>query len=524
MIEQALPPSVRGPCPEQPKDPKWTLVVAVLGSAMAFLDGTVVNVALPVMQRELAMTVDVVQWVVEAYALLLAALVLVGGALGDRFGRRRIFSLGVALFAVASSACAAAPSSGALIAARAAQGIASALLVPGSLSLVSAAYPESERGRAIGTWSAMSSITAAVGPVAGGWVVAHASWRWLFLFNLPIAAVVLVLAHLRVVETRDETAPQSMDWLGAALVTVGLGALVYALVDQHPRSLTIALIVAGSATLVAFVWVESRVRAPMVPLELFRSRTFAGANALTLLLYASLGGTLFFLPFNLIQVQGYSPAEAGAALLPFILIVATMSRWAGGLAARRGARFPLVFGPLVASAGFALLALPGAEGAYWNTFLPGVVVLGVGMGLTVAPLTTAVMTSVDAHHGGAASGVNNAVSRAASVLALAVFGVILVHRFDAVLDARLADIPLAPDAARWVAAERPKLGAAKLPDALDAATGAALRAAFHDAYVSGFRALMLTAAALAALSALVAAILIGKTKPLDPGAKTAPAR
>jgi EmrB/QacA subfamily drug resistance transporter len=523
MIEPTLPPSVRAPCPGQPADPKWTLVVAVLGSAMAFLDGTVVNVALPVMQRELAMTVDVVQWVVEAYALLLAALVLVGGALGDRFGRRRIFSLGAALFALASAACAAAPSSTALVAARAAQGVAAALLVPGSLSLVSAAYPESTRGRAIGTWSAMSSITAAVGPVAGGWVVAHASWRWLFLFNLPIAAVVVVLAHLRVVETRDETAPQTMDWLGAALVTAGLGLVVYALVDNHARSLTFALAAVGCATLVAFVWVESRARAPMVPLTLFRSRTFAGANALTLLLYAALGGALFFLPFNLIQVQGYSPAEAGAALLPLILLIATMSPWAGGLAARHGARLPLVFGPLGAAAGLALLAMPGAEGKYWNTFLPGVVVLGIGMGLTVAPLTTAVMTSVDAHHGGAASGVNNAVSRAASVLAVAVLGVILVARFDAVLDARLAEIPLPADAAAWIARERAKLGAAELPTSLDPATRVQLQAAFRDAYVSGFRVMMLTAAALSTLSALVAAALIS-ARPASAAAEPHPGK
>jgi EmrB/QacA subfamily drug resistance transporter len=509
MLEPALPPSVRAPCASR-SDPRWTLVVAVLGSAMAFLDGTVVNVALPVMQRELAVGVDVAQWIVEAYALLLAALVLVGGALGDRFGRRRVFSLGAALFALASVGCAAAPSPGALIAARAAQGVAAALLVPGSLSLVSAAYPESTRGAAIGTWSAFSSITAAVGPVAGGWVVAHASWRWLFLFNLPIAVVVVVLARLRVAETRDETAAPGMDWLGAGLATLGLGLVVVALVDtHHGRTATIALVAGGVATLAVFVVVEARAKAPMVPLELFRSRTFSGANALTLLLYAALGGALFFLPFDLIQVQGYTPAEAGASLLPFILLVSAMSRWAGGLSARRGARLPLVVGPLGAAAGFALLAVPGAEGPYWRTFLPGVLVLGLGMGLTVAPLTTAVMTSVESHHGGAASGVNNAVARAASVLAVAILGAILVARFDAALDTRLATVSLGADATAWIAAQREKLGAAELPATLDAATRASLHAALRDAYVAGFRALMLTAAALAAISAAVAAVLIG---------------
>ena len=369
--------------------------------------------------------------------------------------------------------------------------------MPGSLSLVSAAYPESTRGRAIGTWSAFTSITAAIGPVAGGWVVGHASWRWLFLFNLPLAAVVVILAHLRVVETRDETAPQSMDWLGAALVTVGLGLIVYALVDEHARWLTIALTIGGlrdprrlRVGRVARPRPDGAARS--VPVADLRGRQRAHVAPL-----CSPRRCALFLPFDLIQVQGYSPAAAGAALLPFILLIAAMSRWAGGLAARRGPRFPLVLGPLVAAAGFALLALPGAEGQYWNTFLPGVVVLGVGMGLTVAPLTTAVMTSVDAHHAGAASGVNNAVSRAASVLAVAALGVILVSRFDTVLDTRLAEIQLTSDAGA-VGRDRAsgKLGAAERPRVArrrDAAPLSTRR--FRDAYVAGFRApLMLTAA------------------------------
>jgi EmrB/QacA subfamily drug resistance transporter len=343
VLETAVPPSVRGPCRGRPVDPRWTLAVAILGSSMAFLDGTVVNVALPVMQRELAMTVDVVQWIVEAYALLLAALVLVGGALGDRFGRRRVFTIGAALFGAASAACAAAPGPGALVAARAAQGVAAAMLVPGSLALISSAYTTETRGAAIGTWSSFSAMTAAIGPVAGGWVVAHASWRWLFLFNLPIAVAVIVLARIHVAESRDETAPQSMDWIGAGLATLGLALVVYPLVDAgHGRAARGALLACGVVTLAVFVFAEARLRAPMVPLGLFRTRTFAGANALTLLLYAALGGAFFFLPFDLIQVQGYAPAEAGAALLPFVLLVSAMSGWAGGLSARRGPRLLLV--------------------------------------------------------------------------------------------------------------------------------------------------------------------------------------
>ncbi len=499
MFEAAVPPSVRRPC-EPSRAPRWALVVAVLGSSMAFLDGTVVGVALPVMQRELGVGVDLVQWIVEAYGLLLASLVLVGGALGDRFGRRRVFSAGAALFAIASAACGLAPSAVPLVLARGAQGIGAALLVPGSLALISAAYGEAGRGAAIGTWSAWSSITAALGPVVGGWVVAHGSWRWLFFFNLPVAATVIVLADRRVAETRDETAPPRMDWAGATLATCGLGAIVYALVDagagaglHKPRVL--ALLGAGAALFVAFVVVQARSRSPMVPLALFRSRTFAAANLLTLFLYAALGAGLFFLPFDLIQVHRYSPTAAGASLLPFIVLVSAMSRWTGALATRVGARPLLVAGPLVAAGGFALLAAPGAGGAYFATFFPGVAVLGVGMGLTVAPLTAAVMGSVDRNHAGTASGINNAVSRAAGLLAVAALGVLLVARFDGELDRRLAAIVTSREERAIIAAERVKLAAAELPTR-------ALRQAFDDAYVAGFRALMIACAALGVAGAI----------------------
>lgn len=504
---------VQGSVTPSAPDPRRTLVVAIVGSSMAFLDGTVVNVALPVMQKELGIAVDTAQWIVESYALLLASLVLVGGALGDRLGRKRVFLAGVVLFAFASAACGAAPNAGALIVARAVQGVGAALLVPGSLALISAAYPEKEaRGRAIGTWSAFSAITAAVGPVAGGWVVSHASWRWLFYFNLPIAVLVLVLARKGVAETRDESAPRSMDWLGAFLVTLGLGLVVYGLIDSGKvagASGEIALIVAGLAALVVFVLVERRRSAPMVSLALFRSRTFAGTNLLTLLLYGALGGAFFFVPFNLIQVQGYSPTAAGAALLPFVLLLSVMSPAAGALYGRVGARIPLVAGPLLSAAGFLLLGLRGAGGSYWTTFFPGVFVLGLGMGITVAPLTSAVMGSVDARHAGVASGVNNAVSRAAGLLAIAALGVVLRRRFDSVLDAKLGTLHLPASIAAKVAAERSKLGAADLGD-VEGPVRDALREAFAEAFVAGFRTTMITCAALAALGSLAALALVGR--------------
>ena len=480
---------------------------------MAFIDGTVVNVALPVMQRDLGFAVDEVQWIVEAYALLLASLVLVGGALGDRFGRRRSFLAGVGLFAAASVACGLAPNATALIVARGVQGVGGALLVPGSLALISAAYSDTHaRGAAIGTWSAFSAVTAAIGPVAGGWVVVHASWRWLFLFNAPVAVAVIVLAHLHVGESRDDSAAGPVDVLGALLATAGLGLVVYALIDSEGaradgRARTLALFTAGLVALFAFVFVERRGRSPMVPLTLFRSRTFSGANLLTLLLYAALGGALFFVPFNLIQVQGYSPAAAGAALLPLIVLISLMSRWAGAVAGRTGARLPLVVGPVVAGAGFALLAVPTIGGPYLRTFFPGIVVLGVGMGITVAPLTAAVMGAVDPHHAGVASGINNAVSRAAGLLAVAALGVVLLACFNAALDRSLGRMALAPDVAVLVDAQRARLGAAEFP-ALDPGLRDALRRAFDDAYVAAFRILMIVSAVLAELGALAAFCLI----------------
>src|SRR5450432_4635386 len=515
MFEATVPQSAHGREHAPDRDPRFALVVAVLGSSMAFLDGTVVNVALPVMQRSLGATVGQVQWIVEAYALLLASLVLVGGALGDRLGRRGVFLAGVVLFALASAACGAAPGIEWLIAARAVQGVGAALLVPGSLALISAAYPDRARGAAIGTWSAASAITAAIGPVAGGWVVAYASWRWLFFFNLPLAALVVAIAARGVAETRDPDAPAHLDLPGAALATAGLGLVVYALVNAGPSgglaARSSALLLFGALTLLVFVAVEARRTSPMLPLGLFRSRTFAGANLLTLLLYAALGGALFFVPFNLIQVQHYGPAAAGASLLPLILLISTMSRWAGALAARIGPRPLLFVGPLTAGVGFALLALPATGGAYWTTFFPGIVVLGIGMGLTVAPLTAAVMGAVDPRHAGIASGINNAVSRTAGLLAIAALGVLLLHRFNAALDRAVAPLSLPPTVASAVDAQRDRLGGADF-SSLAPALRAPLRAAFDSAYVAAFRTLMLACAALAALASVAGLALVAPRK------------
>jgi EmrB/QacA subfamily drug resistance transporter len=497
---------------------RWTLVAAILGSSLAFVDGTVVNVALPAIQRELDATTADAQWVMESYALFLASLLLVGGVLGDRFGRRAVFMVGTALFTVSSVACALAGTVDILIAARAVQGIGAALLVPGSLALISAAYPESGRGAAIGTWSAFSGITAAVGPVIGGFLVEHYSWTWAFLVNVPLGIVLLVICFARVPESRGAASHDPVDVTGATLATLGLAGVVFALIEAPARGWTAGPVliaaIGGVVGLALFLFAEARGRAPMLPLALFRLRNFAGANLLTLLLYAALGGSLFFFPLNLIQVQGYGATAAGAAFLPLIGIMFALSRWAGTLVDVFGSKLPLVVGPIVAAIGFALFALPSIGGSYWTTFFPAVCVLGLGMSVTVAPLTTTVMNAVGEEHAGTASGVNNAVSRVAGLLAIAVFGIVLTVAFNARLDAELSRLHAPRELVDAVLAQRQKLAGIALPDGFPVAVTSALKRAIGEAFVLGFRWVMLISAALAVLSAISAWLFIaGKDRP-----------
>jgi len=492
-----------GACPEVSKP--WVLAAAIVGSSMAFIDGTVVNVALPAIQAELRATAFQAQWVVESYALLLAALLLVGGALGDHFGRRRIFAIGVGLFALSSIGCALAGTVQQLIAARAVQGVGGALLVPGSLALISASFPEKERGRAIGTWSGFSGITAAVGPVLGGFLVDHFSWTWAFLINIPMALGVLWIVWRHVPESRGASASGGLDLWGALLATAGLGGIVYAFIEAPTQRWSspavIAALAIGVAGCLGFVAAERKVRAPMLPLALLRIGNFSGANLLTLLLYAALGGSLYFFPLNLIQVQGYSAMVAGAALLPFVLILFALSSWAGQLVDRFGPRIPLVVGPSIAAVGFALFAVPGVGASYWSGFLPAVAVLGFGMAVTIAPLTTTVMNAVGPDLAGVASGVNNAVSRAAAVLAIAVFGAIMAWAFDAALVEHLRGMGASPELTAFLEGERSKLAGAAVPPGVDAATAAAVKRAVAESFVAGFRWVMLLGSGLALLSA-----------------------
>jgi EmrB/QacA subfamily drug resistance transporter len=492
------------PCPAS--SGKWVLAATIIGSSLAFIDSTVVNVALPALQANLNASVADVQWVVEAYALMLAALLLVGGSLGDHYGRRRVFLWGVALFAGASAGCGLSLNIAQLISARALQGIGAALLVPGSLAIISSAFPEEERGRAIGTWSGFSAIMAAIGPVAGGWLIDHVSWRAVFFINIPLAIIVIAISLQHVPESKGGNRGP-LDWAGAFLTAICLGTLVFALIESsrlgfvHP-AIVVSLFI-SCAGFIAFLRLEGRSRNPMLPLQLFRSRTFTGANVLTLFLYSALSGTFFFLPLNLIQVQHYPPTQAGAALLPLILIIFLLSRWSGGLVHRYGAKRPLVVGPMIAAIGLALFLLPGVGGTYWKTFFPAVVVLGVGMAISVAPLTTTVMNSVGQEYAGIASGINNAVSRTAGLLAIAVFGIVMLQCFNSSLDARLKVLHLPASTEKRIEDERNKLAGADLVGTAPE-TMALAREAIDRSFVDAFRRVMILGAALAATSALTA--------------------
>ena len=490
---------------------RWVLAATILASSMAFIDGSAITVALPAMQGAFHATANQMQWIVESYALFLCSLLLVGGSLGDIHGRRKIFLIGVALFALGSACCGVSNSITALIAARGFQGAGGALLLPGSLAIINAAFPREERGRAIGIWSGFSAITAAVGPVLGGWLVDHASWRWVFFINPPIAVLILGITFWRLSESRDEGGSHRLDWPGALLATVALGGITFAMIEGHQNTgLSIVAASAGTVALAALLIVEMRSPDPMLRLSLFRSHVFTGTNLITLFLYTALSGLLFFFPLDLIQVQHYTATQAGAAFLPLIAVMFVLSGWSGGLVSRYGARLPLIVGPLFAAAGFALAARPGIGGSYWSTYFPAVAVLGLGMAITIAPLTTAMMTSVPESLAGTASGINNAISRLAGLLSVAVFGLVLlvVSRHD--LAHKLDGLGLP-------AAERISLEQQRSQFATVKTGNARIQRAVAEAFVDGFRRTLWLAVALSLACSVTAVLLIDHGEAPSPG-------
>ncbi|TAM61860.1 DHA2 family efflux MFS transporter permease subunit [bacterium] len=436
------------------------LGATILGSSMVFIDGSAVNLALPLLQRDLHTTLAQTQWIFEAYALLFSALLLVGGALGDRYGRRRIFACGTLVFTLASLACAVSTTLPMLVAARAVQGVGAALLAPGSLALIGANFDASARGRAIGLWSATTAVTSALGPVIGGVIVQLLSWRWVFALNVPLAVAVFLL--LRTVEESREPARGSVDWLGALLATLALGLLTFAALDAQGVGWSSARVwivaAAGLHMLALFLLRERGARAPMMPLDIFANSTFRGTNEATFLLYAALSGALYFVPFELIDRQHYSAAAAGAALVPMIALMALIARPAGALADRHGARIPLTAGAAIAALGYLLFTQPGIGADYWTTFFPAACVLGLGMGIVVAPLTAAVLGALPAERAGVASGINNAVARAAGLLGIAVLGIGYASSISVVMLAA-ALLALAAAIVSWTLLRAPSLSA-----------------------------------------------------------------
>lgn len=405
---------------------RWVLVAAVLGSGLAGIDATVVNIALPALGHDLHAGFGGLQWTVNSYTLTLASLILLGGSLGDRYGRRRVFVVGVLWFALASALCAAAPDIHTLIAARALQGVGGALLMPGSLAMISASFAAEARGRAIGAWSGFGGVASAAGPFLGGYLVDGPGWRWIFLINLPLAAVVVLIARRHVPETLDPDAVPHLDMLGAALGALGLGGVTYALIaagDGWSASVAGAAAL-GVAALIGFVRTEHRSTHPMLPPRIFASRQFTAANLVTFAVYAALGGVFFLLVVDLQVVAGFSPLVAGTALLPVTVIMLLLSARGGALAARIGPRLPMTAGPLVAAGGVLLLLRIGVHASYFADVLPAVIVFGLGLSLIVAPLTTTVLAAAATRHAGVASGVNNAVARAAGLLAVAMLPVV----------------------------------------------------------------------------------------------------
>jgi EmrB/QacA subfamily drug resistance transporter len=494
---------------------RWIMGSAILASAMAFIDGTALNVVLPSLQQSLGASGADLFWILNAYLLMLAALILIGGSLGDQLGRKKVFMIGIFIFIAGSAACGIAGDVTFLILFRIIQGVGGALMIPGSLSLISASIDEKERGKAIGTWSAITTVVTIGGPILGGALGDAGLWRYIFFINVPIGLIALLILWRKVKESRDDDNTRSIDYPGAITIALGLAMLTFGFLRipaigwgnwQVYTAITL-----GILFLVAFIVIESKSKHPMMPLPLFTNLTFSGANLLTFFLYAGLGAGMLFLSLNLVQVQGYDQLQSGLTFLPFTILMVSVARFAGALSDKYGPRLLLICGPATAGVGLLLLSFvkqTSGPGEYWTTFFPGVMVFGLGMSFTVAPLTTAVMGSVSDHFSGTASGVNNAITRIANVFANAIFGALAVLIFTGSLQAELKQIPLKEKEKQAVMASAVNLGNAKVPASIDASNKAIVEKAFHTSFISAFALILRICACLAFLGALMAFIFI----------------
>lgn len=495
---------------------RWVLISMIMASSMAFIDGSALNIALPAIQKGLQATGSQLLWVVNSYALILAALILVGGALGDLFGRRKIMLWGISIFTISSFICALSPTILTLIFARGLQGIGAAMMIPGSLSILSATFQGQERGKAIGIWSTAGSVMAIAGPVLGGLFAASGLWRCIFLINLPIGIAACWIIRSRVPESRnmDDLTRRKIDYSGSMLISLGLGLLTYGFTEWAHEAFTSVVkvyVLGGIFFLIAFIVNEARVYSPMMPLTSFRSATFTGANLLTFFLYGALASAIFFVSLNLVQIQGYSTFRTGFAFLAFPVPIILFSRQAGRLASKYGAKWLLVIGPAITGLGFLRLSLVGlttGPSAYWATFFPGMILFGLGMSLTVVPLTNSVMTALPDELSGTASGINNAVSRIASVLALAIIGSVAIIVFQQRIIGNTHNLLLPEQVKMELKTESHKLAAARPPDDTPASLKVAVSVALKTAFTDTFSLVMQICAGMAFLSACTALLLI----------------
>ncbi len=497
---------------------KWIMVSCILASSMAFIDGTALNVVLPALQKSLNASGADLFWILNAYLLMLAALILIGGSLGDQFGRKKMFMAGIFIFISGSALCGFAPDVLLLVAFRVLQGVGGSLMIPGSLSLISSSINPNERGKAIGTWSAFTTVVTMGGPVLGGAFADAGLWRYIFFINIPIGLVALFILARWVRESKDDAPEHRLDYPGAMAIALGLGLITFGFLRipavgwQNWQST--GFIIVGLLLLAVFIAIERKSKHPMMPLSLFANPTFTGANLLTFFLYAGLGAGMLFMGLNMVQVQGYSQLQSGLTFLPFTVLMISIARFAGALADKHGPRLFLIIGPAITGAGLLTLSfIKQTNGAadYWTTFFPGILIFGFGMSVTVAPLTAAVMSSVNDHFSGTASGINNAMSRISGVFANAIFGALAVLFFAGALQNKLQTMPLSAPEKQVVMAQVANLGNAQVP-AAEVKNKAQIKAAYHESFIAAYAKIMRISASLGFLGALMSVVFIRNNK------------